>query len=328
MNHPGTLEWLYIAVLFPIGLVVGSFLNVVIYRVPLGISVVTPPSSCPSCGARIRPRDNVPVLGWLLLEGKCRACRSPISVRYPLVELANGILWGLVAWRLAGLERGFAADVFTGLVELAFVSAMVVTFLVDWDHLIILDEISLGGLATAVLASVFLPELHHAESAVAFAEYHPVMHGVLGDLPPWLASACVSLFGAGVGLGFSLFIYFAGSYAFRKQIARAQQDDPEMDSALGLGDVKLMACFGAFFGWEGVLFIYIAGSVLGAFAGSVMKYLSGDAGGATGWNGFVARWRSGGSVLPFGPFLVVGALVFFFLGDPLVAAAKAALTPQ
>jgi leader peptidase (prepilin peptidase)/N-methyltransferase len=81
-----------------VGLLIGSFLNVVIWRVPRGESIVSPPSACPRCGTPIRPRDNVPVLSWLLLRGRCRSCRAPISARYPLVELGTGILFALVAW--------------------------------------------------------------------------------------------------------------------------------------------------------------------------------------------------------------------------------------
>lgn len=81
-----------------LGLVIGSFLNVVIWRVPRGESIVTPPSACPGCGAHIRPRDNVPVLSWLLLRGRCRDCGEPISRRYPLVELGTGLLFAATAW--------------------------------------------------------------------------------------------------------------------------------------------------------------------------------------------------------------------------------------
>lgn len=81
-----------------LGLLVGSFLNVVVWRVPRGASVVSPPSACPACGARVRPRDNVPVLSWLLLRGRCRDCAAPISPRYPLVEAGTGLLFGLTAW--------------------------------------------------------------------------------------------------------------------------------------------------------------------------------------------------------------------------------------
>lgn len=321
------LPWLYTGVLFVTGLAIGSFLNVVVYRVPLGLSIISPPSACPACGTRIRARDNIPLFGWLFLGGRCRACRQPISVRYPLVELATGLLWAGVGWRLAGLERGFAADVFTGLLELAFVSAMVVTFLIDWDHRIILDEISLGGTGVAFVTSLLLPELHHAATGAAFADHHPFLDSVLGDTAAWARSGAASLVGAGVGLGFSLLIAGVGNLAFRRAIAEARRHDPDVDTALGLGDVKLMTFFGAFLGWKSVLFVFIAASLVGAVFGSIMKYRSGDAGGETGWKGVVRRWRSGDSVLPFGPFLVTGALLYLFFGTGLMAAARELATP-
>lgn len=89
-----------VAVCTVLGLVIGSFLNVVIWRVPRGESIVRPPSACPSCGAHVRPRDNVPVLSWLLLRGRCRDCRAPISGRYPIVEALTGVLFGATAWYL------------------------------------------------------------------------------------------------------------------------------------------------------------------------------------------------------------------------------------
>lgn len=89
-----------VAVCTVLGLVIGSFLNVVIWRVPRGESIVRPPSACPTCGARVRPRDNVPVASWLLLRGRCRDCRAPISGRYPVVEALTGVLFGATAWYL------------------------------------------------------------------------------------------------------------------------------------------------------------------------------------------------------------------------------------
>lgn len=316
------LHIIYAAVLFPFGAAMGSFLNVVAYRVPMEMSVVSPPSACPKCGHAIAAVDNIPLLGWLVLGGKCRNCRQPISVRYPLVELATGLLWALVGWRLAGLTYGYYANVFTGLLELAFVSAMVVTFLIDIDYLIILDEISLGGLAVALIASALLPSLHYADVDAVFVARYPVFDHILGDASPWLRGLAVSLTGMAAGLAFSLFIYYAGTWAFRKQIEAAKEEDPDVDSALGLGDVKLMAFYGAFFGWTSILFIFIAGSVLASLIGTVLKIVSGDPGGKKGLAGLGNRWRSSGSVLPFGPFLVAGSLLFLFLGDPILAEFK------
>lgn len=109
-----------------LGTVIGSFLNVVIWRLPRGESVVSPPSACPACGHRIRARDNVPVLGWLLLRGHCRDCSSPISARYPLVELGTGILFAVVALRLADQPALLPA-------YLAFTAAGIALALIDLD---------------------------------------------------------------------------------------------------------------------------------------------------------------------------------------------------
>ncbi len=100
------------------GLLIGSFLNVVIWRVPRGESVVTPPSACPSCGNQISPRDNVPVLSWLLLAGQCRHCHERISPRYPLVELGTGVLFGLTAWRF-GLAWELPAFLYLAAISVA-----------------------------------------------------------------------------------------------------------------------------------------------------------------------------------------------------------------
>jgi len=133
---------------FLLGLIVGSFANVCIYRLPRRESVVTPPSRCPSCGRTIQARDNVPVLSWLLLRGRCRACRAPISPRYPAVEAANGLLWLALA-----VVRGPRLQTF---VEMVLVTALLVLSFVDLDHQILPDAITLPGVAVGLGAS-FLP---------------------------------------------------------------------------------------------------------------------------------------------------------------------------
>jgi leader peptidase (prepilin peptidase)/N-methyltransferase len=131
-----------------LGAVVGSFLNVVIWRLPRGESIVSPGSRCPSCGAAIRWYDNVPVLGWLLLMGRCRACRAPISAEYPLVEAANGALWGLLAWRFG---FGPALPVY-----LLLVSALLALAVIDLHHQILPDRITLPGIVVGLAASATL----------------------------------------------------------------------------------------------------------------------------------------------------------------------------
>lgn len=312
------LQLTYACVLFVFGLAMGSFLNVVAYRTPMGISIITPPSSCPRCAARIAAQDNLPLIGWLVLGGRCRNCKEPISVRYPLVELATGLLWAAAGWHIARFDYGYYQNVFMGLLALGFVSAMVVTFLVDMDFRIILDEISLGGLAAALAASALLPALHPPGDMELILDFRPSLWALYAAQQPWLRGLIASLFGMLLGLAVSLFIYFAGNVMFREQIEAARAEDPEVDSALGLGDVKLMAFFGAFLGWQAVLFIFITASVLGSVIGTFMKILSGDSGGARWFRGLANRWRSGDSVLPFGPFLVVGALLYFFMGKDII----------
>jgi leader peptidase (prepilin peptidase)/N-methyltransferase len=131
-----------------LGLVLGSFLNVVVYRLPRGESLSHPGSHCPRCGEPVRRLHNVPVIGWLLLRGKCRDCREPISLRYPLVEALTGILF-LLAYVRLGLGWPLV-------VVWAFTAAMVCVALIDYDHMIIPDKIVLPGAALGLLASVAL----------------------------------------------------------------------------------------------------------------------------------------------------------------------------
>ncbi|MDR1533497.1 MAG: prepilin peptidase [Planctomycetota bacterium] len=309
-------EWLnpvYAGVLFAVGAAFGSFLNVAIYRLPRGLSLAGPPSFCPRCGVRVAAGDNLPLLGWLRLGGKCRNCRGGISPRYPLVELIAALLWALEGWRLAGLAGGYWTDIGAGLLELAFLSSLPVVFLVDWDYRIIPNEISLGGTAISLAASGFLPILHGAEETGVFARRDPLLAALLSGAPAWARGLAASLAGALAGLAVSLAVYCLGGLVFRARIEEARKNDPEIDSALGLGDVKLMAFLGAFLGWRAVPVIFLVGSVSGSLAGIGMKLLSGRPDGASGWRGLANRWRSGDSVIPFGPFLVLGAFTAFLL---------------
>lgn len=132
------------ATLFALGLCFGSFLNVVIHRLPLGRSIVSPPSACPLCGHRIRPFDNVPVFSWLALAGRCRDCRGAIPWRYPAVELGAGLLVVALAAQLGPRIALVPA--------LLFALALLAVALIDWDHRIIPDEISLGGAIVGLFA--------------------------------------------------------------------------------------------------------------------------------------------------------------------------------
>jgi leader peptidase (prepilin peptidase) / N-methyltransferase len=133
------------------GLVVGSFLNVCIHRMPRGVSVVFPASHCPACGAPIAPYDNVPVLAWIWLGGRCRVCRAPIPARYPAVEAANGLLWALAAWRAAD-PAGFFAGAWLS-------SACLALLFIDWDCQLLPDAITYPSLAAGLVLSLFRRDL-------------------------------------------------------------------------------------------------------------------------------------------------------------------------
>ena len=139
---------LFEGVSLALGLIVGSFANVCIHRLPREQSVVSPPSSCPACGARIRPWDNLPVLSYLILRGRCRSCRARISPRYPMVEAANGLAyWGLAV-------RGGPRP--QTLVEMVLVTALLILSLIDLDHHLLPNSITRPGIALGLGAS-FLP---------------------------------------------------------------------------------------------------------------------------------------------------------------------------
>lgn len=148
-----------IALIGVLGLVVGSFLNVVVWRVPRGESVVRPASACPRCGTAIRARDNVPVLSWLVLRGRCRDCAEPIAVRYPLVEAGTGLLFAAVAWHFLRLELPAALPAY-----LVLAGAAVALALIDLDHHRLPDVIVLPLYPVLVvlltLASALSPDPH------------------------------------------------------------------------------------------------------------------------------------------------------------------------
>jgi len=212
---------------FLLGLVVGSFANVCIHRLPLGTSVVLPPSRCPACGTLIKAYDNLPVLGWLLLRGRCRACRAPISWRYPAVEAANGLLWLALAFWHGPAPRSF--------VEMALVSALLVLSLIDLDHQILPDVITLPGLAIGLAAS-FLPG----------SPVTPLV-ALLASAGGWLAFASV---------------------------AKAYEKTRGVEG-LGQGDWKLAAMLGAFLGWQKLLLTVLVASLAGTVVGLLAIALRG-----------------------------------------------------
>ncbi len=233
------VETFELSVAFLTGLVIGSFLNVVIYRLPLGMDLVKPPSSCPGCGTQIRWFDNVPVLGWIWLLGRCRQCRSPISIRYPLVELLTGCLF-LLAWTQYGDHRP------TGVLVALALAAFVAISFIDLDHRIIPDKITKPGMVLAVAAAPF----SHLFTERCPAGFLPL------ELPQAVDALCWSVGGLIVGGGVILVVRAVGSWFLGKE-------------AMGLGDMKLLALTGALLGPIDSVYVLILGCLAGAVIGGV-----------------------------------------------------------
>ncbi len=225
------------------GLLVGSFLNVCISRMPEDRSVAWPPSHCPSCGSNIRPYDNIPVVSWVLLRGKCRDCAQPISSLYPTVELLMGLLSLLLFWRFVpdpGAVDGPHGAAFA--VHFIFVAMLVVVTFIDVRHYIIPDELSIYAVPVGILASLLLMWLG-APGAIGFA-----------------GSVSGAFAGGGVLIAVMMFY----------RLVRGQE-------GMGWGDPKLLAMIGAFLGALPALpFVVFVACVLGSVVGlSLMLFQRG-----------------------------------------------------
>ena len=234
-----------------LGACIGSFLNVVIWRVPRGKSVADGRSHCPKCGHLIRWHDNVPVLSWLLLRARCRDCRAPISARYPAVEALTAALFVLVAWR-----HPFPAGSSVGVAHAILLSALVVVSFVDVDRREIPDAITKPGIVVGLLASLLVPALH-GDAFPDLANRH-------------LAALLASLRGVAAGAGVLLAVRWIGRLAMGKE-------------AMGLGDVKLLAMIGAVLGPVGVLDSILASSLVGLALGGVQAGMRGALGSPFGF---------------------------------------------
>ncbi len=269
-NAVVTLIYLAFAMCF--GACIGSFLNVCIYRIPRDMSVVSPRSHCPNCKTPISAWQNIPLLSWLFLGGKCRGCRTPISIRYFLVEALTAILFGLIFLQWDILPRFLClvpkAPILLP-VYMAFAASLVCAAVIDLEHYILPDRITIGGTLLALIFSPLLPQLH--------------------DTAIWHQALLRSVIGAAVGFSVLFAISVLGRIVYRKD-------------AMGFGDVKLMAFFGALFGWHAIPFTLFIGALTGSIAGLVL---------------ILAKRRNSEGIIPFGPFLCFGALLWLFWGPLL-----------
>ena len=276
--------WFFPTVVFVFGACVGSFLNVVIYRLPLEKSVVTPGSHC-ACGAPIRWFDNLPVLSWFLLRGRARCCGRAYSFRYAFVELLTALLF-LACWQtfppaVAGCG-------------MFFVSCLVAATFIDLDHLIIPDVFSLGLGFAGVTLSLTVPALHGQHSGIALVD--SVRAGV------------ASVQGLLVGAGLVAWVLLTAEAVLKKE-------------AMGLGDVKFVGAIGAFCGWQGAVFAMFGGACVGTVWFAVAfawQKISGQKKSAITPRAETPEGEPTelgfGAHVPFGPMLAIaGVLHFLFL---------------
>jgi leader peptidase (prepilin peptidase) / N-methyltransferase len=272
---PTGVQWLDASLVGILGLLIGSFLNVVIHRLPKmmerqwaqecaelnpqsgaipeqpAFNLLTPRSRCPHCGHAITWYENIPVFSYLALRGRCSSCKAGISVRYPLVELVTGALFFVCAWRWGATA--------TGLIWCAFSAALLTLALIDWDTTLLPDDITLPLLWLGLVASA----LHWTPVPLT----HALWGAVAGYLSLWL-------------------IFWGFKLATGKE-------------GMGYGDFKLFAALGAWFGWPLLIPIILLSSVIGAVIGIAMKFTSG--------------LREGGYI-PFGPFLAGAGFTALLLG--------------
>lgn len=267
---------------FLFGSAVGSFLNVVIHRVPLEESIVFPNSACPKCGKKIKPYDNIPILSWFFLRGKCRNCNDPISIRYPAVELLTAILFVLTFWQI-----GFTWFL---LVAVVFVTVIISLIFIDSEHMILPNVITYPLLIFAVLVRVALPLAFGESGLFSDLGHYPLT--LIAGQPVWLVSLAGAILGGLFGGG-SLWV--VGELWKRLRGV----------DAMGLGDVKMMFGVGALLGWRLTLLSIFIGALTGAIAGIAVISHRKD--------------KDLQAQIPFGIFLGIGSIVALLFGETLVA---------
>jgi len=256
------------------GLVIGSFLNVCIYRIPIGKSVVTPGSACPHCGTSIRPFDNIPVLSYLILLGRCRNCKASISIQYPIVELMTGAAFFACAWKW-----DFASPTFVNTLLLSIVIVLVFT---DWHHRILPNVLTLPGIIAGILLSPFQSRSYYSFDWISSKAASLIWPGNPQAALPWTGSVIGAVIGGGILLVVGL-VY--------EKLRKRQ--------GLGMGDVKMMAMVGAFLGYPLAILTLMAGSLFGTLLGIALM---------------LAGRGSLQTKLAFGVFLGIGTVISIFYG--------------
>lgn len=266
--------------IFILGAMVGSFLNVVIHRVPHEQSIVFPNSACPSCKNSIKPYDNIPILSWIILGGRCRNCKEKISPRYPAVELLTALVF-LVVYHQIGFNAFLP-------VCLVFAASVVALIFIDAEHMILPNVITYPLLVFALLVRFVFPFIFGAEY---FSDLAAFPLNRLEDYPVWLVSVLGAVLGGLAGGGF---LWLVG--AIWKMLRGVD--------AMGLGDVKMMFAVGALLGWR----LTILSIFLGAFSGAIIGVF------------VIARQKDKDmqTQIPFGIFLGIGSMLSLLFGEAMI----------
>jgi leader peptidase (prepilin peptidase)/N-methyltransferase len=286
-----------IALFFLVGLLIGSFLNVCIMRIPAGVSIVSPRSSCPQCGSMIKAYDNVPVLSWMMLRGKCRSCHAPISAMYPTIEFITALLF-------VSCYLSFGLTVAT--IKWLFLSAILLVLIVtDYRDRILPDAVNWFGVGVGIVFATRVPP------ADGIARVLLGRHGGF-TMPQWQAGVLDALLGAVLCGG----LLWAAAALYRLVRGR---------DGMGFGDVKMMFMVGTFLGVRGTFLTIMLGTLIGTIIGvGVIAALF-----ISGWKKSLAQRASKmglGSVgalrwaiasryqLPLGTFLGIAAFLIMFFG--------------
>ena len=258
-----TMPYFISICVFIFGAIWGSFLNVCIYRIPYGRSVVRPRSTC-QCGQQIPFYLNLPVIAWFILKGKAACCEEKLSFRYPFVEALTGALF-VFSW--------LTYEPLVALVGMVFLAILIAATFIDLDHMIIPDVFSIGGMLLGVTVSILIPQLHGFSQSGIEAHWYAWIEAILG-----------------VFIGTSMIYWIAtiGEIILKKP-------------AMGEGDVKFLAAIGAFTGWQGAIFSLFGGAFIGTLI--ILPYLL--------MQHIRKPKESKLQELPFGPFLAIGATVYF-----------------
>lgn len=277
----GLPEFIDYFFVFFLGAIIGSFLNVVIHRVPLEESIVFPNSACPKCGNNIKFYDNIPILSWLILGGKCRNCKNPISFRYPAVELLTAIVFALTAWQI-----GFNAFL---PVCLLFVAAIISLIFIDSEHMILPNVITYPLLIFTLLVRILFPIFISAEY---FSDIKIYPLTLMNDSPAWLVSLVGAILGGLLGGGS---LWLIGEIWKRLRGV----------DAMGLGDVKMMFAVGALLGWRLTFLAIFIGALTGAIGGILL----------------IAKQKGKDlqAQIPFGIFLGIGTIIALLFGEKIIS---------